>query len=267
MTAPSLLKWHGSKAKLAGWIVNKLPPVIPNQHYCEPFCGMAWVLMRRPRAELETIVDCDRELLNFILSVQKDGEELVRRFWEELLPVSRETVKYMVSSLKGMGLPEWPEYSVDYAVIWLQLRYQTMFHYNQSGRRNEVPTPHIRMQDLRQGRPKLLQNRLAAAVARLRNVQVVNTDGLEMLEKLRGDSRNVIYCDPPYLGKDHYESKVDRDRMLDLLTSPGLKAAVGVSGYEGDWPELDGEWDRYQKTRKSGRHETLWVNRPYTLVS
>lgn len=64
----SPIAYFGGKSRLSSRII----PLIPSDHvcYCEPFCGAAWVLFRKPPSKNEVINDIDGELINFWRIVQ-----------------------------------------------------------------------------------------------------------------------------------------------------------------------------------------------------
>lgn len=78
------LRYHGSKWKLASWVVRHFPP---HRVYLEPFGGGASILLNKPRSELETYNDLDDQVVNFFRVLRERPAELVRAL--ELTPWSR----------------------------------------------------------------------------------------------------------------------------------------------------------------------------------
>ena len=56
-----VLKYPGSKWRLAEWIVSLMPP---HKSYLEPFFGSGAVFFKKPPSRIETINDLDGEIIN-----------------------------------------------------------------------------------------------------------------------------------------------------------------------------------------------------------
>lgn len=89
MNAPlrPALRWHGSKWRIAPWIIAHFPP---HRVYVEPFGGGAGVLLRKPAIAAECYNDLDGAAVNVfrVLRDPASAEELRRRL--ELTPFARE---------------------------------------------------------------------------------------------------------------------------------------------------------------------------------
>ena len=263
-----MLSWYGGKERLARWIVSLLPPAAKKQHYAEPFSGMAAVLRARPSAGLETLVDLDAELINFHLSVQREADLLAERIVDDFPPRARSLLLDVHEWLASNPPPPWPAHDIDRAVCWIHLRLLSIC----------LPgnTPRLSVRYAPRGNTSAtgVAKRIRAGAERLRGVQILRVDGLDLVERLRGEPNAVLYLDPPYRGHEkEYGPKVDRARTLGLLTDPGGSAAIAVSGYRSDWPELDAAgWVRHERhiptvarpgRTSSPRVECLWL-RPGT---
>ncbi len=77
MDSPSrpILRWHGSKWRIAEWVIAHFPP---HKVYVEPFGGSASVLLQKPRAVTEIYNDLDRDLVNLFQILRDRSDELVR---------------------------------------------------------------------------------------------------------------------------------------------------------------------------------------------
>lgn len=105
--------------------------------------------------------------------------------------------------------------------------------------------------------------------------QLQQGDGIEFLARypFRGDGRELVYCDPPYMmlsersGKAIYAHELSAERHLELLRLiRRLPCLVLISGY---WSALYAqelrEWDHITfegHTRKGTKTEWLWFNFP-----
>jgi len=62
-----VLRYHGSKYRIAPWVVAHLPP---HMLYIEPYCGSCAVLMAKPRSAGEIINDLDDDVVNVFRVLQ-----------------------------------------------------------------------------------------------------------------------------------------------------------------------------------------------------
>lgn len=74
----SPIAYFGGKSRLSKRIV----PMIPKDHvcYCEPFCGAAWILFKKPPSQTEVINDLDSELVNFWRIIQRHLQPFLEFF-------------------------------------------------------------------------------------------------------------------------------------------------------------------------------------------
>ncbi len=70
-----VLKYPGSKWRLAEWIVSLMPP---HKSYLEPFFGSGAVFFNKPPSRIETINDLDGEIVNLFRVIRERPEELER---------------------------------------------------------------------------------------------------------------------------------------------------------------------------------------------
>ncbi len=81
----AIIKYPGSKWRTAAWIISHFPP---HHSYLEPFFGSGGVLFNKPRSNIETVNDLDREVVNLFGWIQRDPERLARvLYWT---PYARE---------------------------------------------------------------------------------------------------------------------------------------------------------------------------------
>lgn len=74
LTRPAL-RYHGSKSKLASWIISHFPP---HRAYLEPFGGGANVLLQKPRVPVETYNDLEERVVSFFRVLRDQQDELTR---------------------------------------------------------------------------------------------------------------------------------------------------------------------------------------------
>lgn len=70
-----VLKYPGSKWRLADWIVSLMPP---HKSYLEPFFGSGAVFFKKSPSRIETINDLDGEIINLFRCIREQPEELMR---------------------------------------------------------------------------------------------------------------------------------------------------------------------------------------------
>ena len=237
------------------------------QHYIEPFAGLASVLLARERVNLETLCDASAEVTHWHLACQRHPVELCRGL-VEMMPVrSVEAVSDRAAWLSRTAPPRFPDVDVDRAVVWAHVR---IFH----RMRTETSLVGVRRDWTARRRiptPERIAQRIHQIAWRLRGVQVLSEDAIDVIARMCGCPQVVVYADPPYRGHERdYVESFDRQRMLEILTGGGLRAAVAVSGYIADWPELDAAgWARHEMQAwtaprnggpASSRRECVWTS-------
>lgn len=70
-----MLKYPGSKWRIAEWIVSMMPE---HKSYLEPFFGSGAVFFTKKPSRIETINDLDGEIVNLFRVIRERSEELER---------------------------------------------------------------------------------------------------------------------------------------------------------------------------------------------
>ncbi len=216
---PILWPWQGSKARLADWIAERLPP---HRAYVEPFAGTAAVLLTKQPAPIEVLNDFNGDIVAVYRCLQDTG--LTRRLYRRLrwTPISRaewnrahepvaddiveQAARFLVSMWQGFnGKPS--------ASTW-------------GGGLGDGIEPRIR---------RFLE-RLQVVADRLSGVALEHNDWQTVVTRYeRPDT--LIYLDPPYL-MDHdrnaygcgYWTETEQQRLIDwALQTPAM---VMISGYD-----------------------------------
>lgn len=269
MNAPTrpLLRYLGSKWRLAPWLIDHLPP---HEIYVEAFGGGGSLLLRKPRVRTEVYNDVDGELVNlFRLLRSSDASEFIRQVG--LTPYARD------------------EYDAAHEPcddpIERARRLLIRSHMGHGSRGTSSPSPSGFRQDGTTGSTRVagewgdLPEALQAIVTRLRGVTIDNRPATEVLAYW--DAPNVLhYLDPPYMPETRsirarqpagyhaytHELTVDDHRQL-LDQVRGMKAMVAISGYA--CPLYDDalrSWERRETVtrahRNAKRTEVLWLNPP-----
>lgn len=259
-------RYYGGKNSHLSWLLPLLPDDESVEHYVEPFCGSCAVLLNRNPAPCETINDLNQRIANFFI-VARDHNRALR------LALLR--TGYADSELRLSEQPASdPVEDARRLVVRIQLG---MFAV---GARQRGKTPMRVQSKAEQFRDPPGQFRNATKDfrlirRRLLNVQIVNRDGISMIEQF--DSPNhFFYLDPPYLMETRNAEKVyanemsdkDHDRLLSVLS--GIKGRAALSGYPSEKYDsyfVKLGWNRFEKTvrstigkKKTTRTEVVWMN-------
>ena len=256
----SILKYPGSKWRIAKQIVELIPP---HRSYLEPFFGSGAVLFSKPPSPIETINDIDGDVVNLFRCVREHPVELARAV--KLTPYAREAYE---GSCRAAGDESEPvEKALNFLVrCWQGYGYRT--NNKKVGWKSDV-----------QGREKAyalldwcgLPERIIDAVDRLKHVQIENRPALEVIRRFNYE--NVFMClDPPYVlgsrvGKqEQYKNEMtdqDHEELLKELLSS--RAKIMISGYESDmYNDYLRGWEKriFSSQAQMGkrRQEVVWMN-------
>lgn len=251
-----VLKYYGSKFRLAQWIIKHFPA---HKHYVEPFGGAGNVLLVKEPSRLETYNDLNNQIVNFFRMLRTRPDELIEQI--NLTPWAR---KEYVSCLDEIE----DESALESArrVFW---RLWMSF----SGQYNTARGSWRRATDGRRSlRTDIRRENLIAASERLLPVQIENRDAFRLIREL-DTPQTLFYLDPPYVFSTRTTSKAYSHEMADekhrefagLLH--GLKGYVVLSGYPSKiYEELfeSKGWMRIDKEAcvlgGSKKIESLWLS-------
>ena len=256
MVMRAILKYPGSKWRLARKIINRFPE---HHSYLEPYFGSGAVLFNKPRSNIVTGNDLDGTVVNLVRWIKEDPERLAHEIY--YTPYSRQVYDAAFASD--------PEDSLEQAVsfyIRLQMGHGFRTSGEKVGWKNDV-----------QGRERAyaakdwrrLPGRIMEAAERLRGVQIESRPAVELIKRFNYPNV-LIYADPPYMletrrGKQYRCEMSDQDHaeLLDALLAH--QGPVILSGYDSplynDW--LKG-WYREEAVSysqvASRKTEILWLN-------
>ncbi|MHB9144691.1 MAG: DNA adenine methylase [Symbiobacteriia bacterium] len=253
--AEAILRYPGSKWRLARWIAANLPR---HTSYLEPYFGSGAVFFTKAPSRVETINDLDGQVVNLFRALRERSGELADLV--EATPWSRQEY-YLSYETTGEDLEDARRFLVR---CWQAFGSKTS---DRTGWRNDV-----------QGRQhtscariwRKLPDRLLAAANRLKDAQIENRPALEIIESHR-QGGVLIYADPPYIlgtrkGKRLYKHEMtDQDHVALLEALDAHPGPVVLSGYASPlYDERLARWGR--KTAKAtaerglAREEVLWLN-------
>ena len=249
----NVLKYPGSKTRIAKWICAYIPP---HEVYLEPFFGGGGVFFNKIPARIETINDISAEVYNYFKVLRDNPSDLIKLL--ELTPYSRDEYNYaFIDSADNV------ERARRFAVRCCQgfgcsNRYKNGFR---SGIGENSPRTTTFWNDF----PKTLE----LASKRLQEAQIENQDALRLIERYNKEEV-FIYCDPPYpldVRKNYlYEYEMTEEEHIKLLDSlKEHKGKVMISSYENElYNEMLKEWKKTIKhtTAENSvkRTEVIYMN-------
>lgn len=255
-----VLKYPGSKWRMADWIISLMPP---HKSYLEPFFGSGAVFFNKRPSRIETINDLDGEIVNLFRCVREWPEELACAV--ALTPYSREEYERAWSRFKAGGKACGIEDARLTLVRYWQSHGSTSVY--KGGWKNDRAGREYAY-DVRYWRN--LPGWVLDAAERLKDAQIEQTQAVELIRRFKHPDV-LIYADPPYVvstrkGKQYVVDMVEDRQHIELLEA--LKEHPGpviLSGYENELYEkhLQGWVKLHKKALAEGgaaRTETVWLN-------
>ena len=257
-----VLKYPGSKWRLAEWIVSLMPP---HKSYLEPFFGSGAVFFKKPPSRIETINDLDGEIINLFRCIREQPEELMRAV--ACTPYSRGEYEQAWAYFKAGGQvrPDGIEAARLTLVRYWQAHGSTVVY--KGGWKNDRAGREYAY-DVRYWRQ--LPERIAAVAERLKDAQIEQAPAVDVIRRFRHPDV-LIYADPPYMlhtrkGKQYIVEMAEEAQHVELLDA--LKEHPGpviLSGYDNDLynEHLQGWKKLHRRAQAEGgavRTETVWLN-------
>lgn len=254
ITRPAL-RYYGGKWNLAPWIISHFPK---HRNYVEPCGGAASVLLQKPRSDLETYNDLDKNVVNFFKILRDRPDELVEKI--RLTPWARAEYEPLVNyNITGDELERARQFFV---MCWQAIGGQP------SGWRHitTVEEAKRKVDDL-----AISTSDLYKVANRLLGIQIECSLYSEIIQKYDGLT-TLTYFDPPYLKDTRTASGQYLFEWSDaqhVESAQLLRQCVGyvvVSGYAcplyQEIYEAHG-WVRYDKkatTSGENRIESIWLS-------
>jgi len=247
----AIAPWFGSKRTLAPRIVKELGK---HASYFEPLCGSCSVLLAKDLTPFETVNDFHGDLVNLarVLKCEDTAIDLYSRLMPNLMV--EKLFHEAAERYRGRGItPATDEPDVDRAADYMTCSWH--------GRNGVAGTSSYNQgfcirYTKNGGHAAKRWHSVVASIPewheRLRNVTILNRDGIDLLGRWEDSPGCVIYCDPPYLVKGakyvHDFTSDDHNRLAESLKR-FRKTRVVVSYY--DHPLLTelyppGRWTKVQ---------------------
>lgn len=228
--------WYGSKALKTNLVIPNLPKT---DHYCEPFGGSGAILLNKERSDFEVFNDINERVMNFFKALKDSPEELIEKLQSTPYHEGffQEAEKIMNDENSTVVDRAWAFF----------IRATCSYNSRPDG------TFAYATKEIRRNRPQTVSrfdykiNNLDDVVDRLRSVQFMNRDALELIEMF--DNENMVfYLDPPYphgvrngSGYKHEMSNENHKELLEVLLN--VDGYVCLSSFSNPlYEELLSEW-------------------------
>jgi len=257
ITRPAL-RYYGGKFRLAKWIIGQFPPHVC---YVEPFGGAGSIILRKQPSYHEIYNDLDGEVVNFFRVLRERGDELIHEI--ELTPWSREEQRLSfipsnddLERARRLYVRAWQTHGGGRTQWKSGWRYQKG---TARGSKIVDDWSHIKY--------------LWAVIARLKQIQIENGDGLEVIKRFDRED-TLYYVDPPYLAdirslrwrKKAYTCEVDDSYHVKLgRLLNNIKGMAIISGKPCElYRDLYDGWKILQRTSPTdfggNTVECLWIS-------
>jgi DNA adenine methylase len=252
-----VLKYPGSKARMASWIVSQFPI---HTHYLEPYFGSGVVFFNKPPAAHEVINDLDDNVVNLFRVIREHGAELAALI--EMTPWARAEYELCKNERSDDPIEQARRFVVQ---CW-------QGHSSAAGGRGSgwknggLHGADQMVVETWQRVPA----RVRAVIERLRSVEIEHRPALEVIERYAAPE-TLIYADPPYPkstrnGKLYVEdSMTDADHLALLDVLDAHQGPVVLSGYACElYDHRLRYWTRRTldalDTKGQRKIEVLWLN-------
>lgn len=256
----AILKYRGSKWRLAPWIVSHFPAPESYTTYVEPFFGSGAVFFTKPPSKHEILNDLSGDVVNLFRVLREHGRALAALV--AMTPWARAEYEASYTPICS-GCEEQLETARRFLVRCWQA--QHLDFTRQTGWRHNGATAHSPTTALWSKLPA----RLLAAVERLKQAEIECRPALELIQR-HSRPEVLLYVDPPYVLATRRRKRLyahemnDADHMELLETLDAHPGPVVLSGYPN--PLYDGRLARWQRFETAAvaegggpRTEVLWV--------
>lgn len=201
---------YGGKSYLAKWIVSHFPA---HRTYIEPFCGSGAVILSKEPSQAEIINDLDNRIVNVFEQLRSRPFELAALLWAT--PYAQENWRNI------------PQSEIEQAAMYIAKSKQ--FYAGNTGTSTfSLDAGHANKNKARVWADWF--RRILPAAARLKDVQIVNRDAVDLVRDYAHLEDALFYLDPPYMGHEReYEFAVNYKAMLEAIKN--IKGRAIVSEY------------------------------------
>ena len=256
-----VLRYHGGKWRLAPWVIMHFPR---HARYVEPYCGVASVLMRKPRVKQEIINDMNAAVVNVFrclrdpdLAATLEAQLRLTPFAHDEYNASNEPSDDPVELARRTFVRSFQSFGATGVI-----RHTSGFRLDlQSRRTTEHCWPEI---------PSFIKY----WCERLQGVVIESMPAVKLINRVdkANNGATLFYVNPPYVHKSDrdmrnvYEFEMTEDdhrELSDALHS--IKGQVVLSGYPSElYKELYGDWQQVSRPHVANcakqTTESLWIS-------
>ncbi len=258
--AGPVLKYRGSKWRLASWIISRFPAPDTYSTYVEPFFGSGAVFFSKPASAHEILNDISGDVVNLFRVLREHGRALSALI--QMTPWARAEYDASYTPICS-SCDERLEAARRFLVRCWQAQHLDFTRH--TAWRCRGPAAHSSTTSLWSKLPE----RLLAAVTRLKQAEIECRPALELIAcQARPDV--LLYVDPPYVLATRGRRRLYAREMSDAEHAALLEALdahpgpVVLSGYPNAlYARRLAHWQRLETTAtaEGGGHRTevLWV--------
>jgi len=202
----SVFPYPGGKGREVDWILEKMPP---HDTFVDVFGGSGAIIYNKPPSKNEVYNDANDDLVQFFRVLRGREDELID--WLRNVPYARSVYEEWVHEFFNGHRPDDP---VERAGRFFALRYM-QFAGDMSmvnGFKTRAKRSPARTFDNARERVHELADRFRDVIIECRGFE-------RLLETYDDDDVDVLfYCDPPYVGGEHYYPvEFDHSQLVDAL--------------------------------------------------
>ena len=255
----AVLKYPGSKWRIAEWIVEQIPP---HHSYIEPYFGSGAVFFKKQPSNIETINDLDDDVVNLFKIIRDNPKPLIKAVTNT--PYARMEYENAYAMKDEKSIDDVEKARLFLIRCWQGHGFRTCGE--KVGWKNDV-----------QGRERAyavqhwykLPGWIDDIVDRLKRVQIEHRPAVEVIKRFNY-SNCFIYADPPYVmstrTRENYKHEMSEENHIELLDALiHHKGKCIISGYDNDlYNDFLRGWTKRQIANRDQlsrvRTETIWLN-------
>jgi DNA adenine methylase len=264
-----VMKYPGSKNRIAGWIIRQFPEHYEDMTYLEPYFGSGVVFFRKKPSAVETINDINGEVINLFEQMRENPEKLT---WLICMTPKSRGEYYKCFEKSDDGLEQARR---TLAKSWFSrgfggLLYKSSISFDKQYNGHRRCLCDFLPERIRYAAERLLHSGTGP-------VQIECKDAIDLITEYNRET-TLMYLDPPYMRETRNKSKLykyeyyndDHIRLINAIA--GSKAKILISGYdnglyntklEGWHKDMAITYDEMGRARREVAWRNYRVNRGY----